>query len=155
MWNDDLLLGETEMRPVVRTFVFSLTVVACLVFESQTSEAGLFKKLFGCKKAESCEPVCCEAEPVCCEAEPVCCEAEPVCCETPAEVPCCEPAPESAPCCEPAPEPCCSTILPAPVLAPGEKLVWMSPVTTSRVISSDQPTYVPPVAITMRVASAY
>ncbi|MFK8113987.1 MAG: hypothetical protein AB8B91_17425 [Rubripirellula sp.] len=123
---------------MLRTIVVA---AAFAILSQQPAQAGLFGKIgkiFGCQKEACCEaePECCEPEPEpeCCEPEP---EPEPECCE-PAPEPepeCCtpEPAPEPEPeCCEPAPEPepCCASLLSPPELAPGETLVWISPVLT-------------------------
>ncbi len=138
--SNDTKYRRFRMKMMGRVTLVAVAFAALSQFNAQTAEAGIFKKLFGCKKAACCcepEPVCCEPEPepVCCEPapEPVCCEPapEPVCCEPAPEPVCCEPAPEPA-CCEPepAPEPCCASIFPAPELAEGEVLVWISPILT-------------------------
>ncbi len=105
---------------VVRIVAAATAFAFVSQIQMASAEAGLFAKLFGCKKTECCEPApdCCEPapEPECCEPEP-----EPVCCEPEPEPVCCEP--------EPAPE-CCSAMLAPPELAEGEVLVWISPVLT-------------------------
>lgn len=129
--SNDTRIRRFRMKLMGRVTLVAVAFAALSQFNVQTAEAGIFKKLFGCKKAACC----CEPEPVCCEPEPepVCCEPapEPVCCEPEPEPVCCEPAPEPV-CCEPepAPEPCCASMIPPPVLAEGEVLVWISPVLT-------------------------
>jgi hypothetical protein len=109
------------MKVMARVTLVAVAFAAMSQFNVQNAQAGLFAKLFGCKKTECC----CEPEPVCCEPAP-----EPVCCEP-------APAPE------PAPEPCCAGVIPPPVLAEGELLGWISPVFTPIAATKTAPARAP------------